>query len=30
VHKAGRELGWHPQVPLPEGLARTLRWIVEG
>ena len=30
VHKAGRELGWHPQVSLPEGLARTLRWIVEG
>ncbi|MGH7614628.1 MAG: NAD-dependent epimerase/dehydratase family protein [Gemmatimonadales bacterium] len=30
VHKAGQELGWRPQVPLPEGLARTLRWIVEG
>jgi UDP-glucose 4-epimerase len=30
VHKAERELGWRPQVPLPEGLARTLRWIVEG
>lgn len=30
VHKAERELGWRPQVPLPEGLAHTLRWIVEG
>lgn len=30
VRKAGRELGWRPKVPLPEGLARTLRWIVEG
>jgi len=30
VHKAGQELGWRPQVSLPEGLARTLRWIVEG
>ena len=28
--KAGRELGWHPVVPLPDGLARTLRWIAEG
>jgi UDP-glucose 4-epimerase len=30
VRKAGQELGWRPQVPLPEGLARTLRWLVEG
>lgn len=30
VGKAARELGWRPQVPLPEGLARTLRWIAEG
>jgi UDP-glucose 4-epimerase len=30
VRKAGQELGWRPQVPLPAGLARTLRWIVEG
>ena len=30
VGKAGRELGWHPRVPLPEGVARTLRWIAEG
>ena len=30
VGKAGRELGWHPVVPLPVGLARTLRWIAEG
>ena len=30
VHKAERELGWRPQVPLPQGLAHTLRWIVEG
>jgi UDP-glucose 4-epimerase len=30
VGKAARELGWRPQVPLPEGLARTVRWIGEG
>lgn len=30
VTKAGRELGWRPRVPLPEGLARTMRWIAEG
>lgn len=30
VEKAARELGWRPQVPLPEGLARTVRWIGEG
>ncbi len=30
VGKAARELGWRPQVPLPEGLARTVRWIAEG
>ena len=30
VQKAERELGWRRQVSLPEGLARTLRWIVEG
>ena len=30
VRKAGQELGWRPQVSLPDGLARTLRWIMEG
>ena len=30
VAKASRELGWRPQVSLPEGLARTVRWIAEG
>lgn len=30
VRKADRELGWRPQVPLSEGLARTLHWIAEG
>jgi UDP-glucose 4-epimerase len=30
VGKAGRELGWRPQVSLREGLERTLRWIAEG
>jgi UDP-glucose 4-epimerase len=30
VSKAGRELGWRPRVALPEGLARTVRWIAEG
>jgi len=30
VTKAERELGWRPRVPLPDGLARTMRWIAEG
>ncbi|MGH7538551.1 MAG: NAD-dependent epimerase/dehydratase family protein, partial [Gemmatimonadales bacterium] len=30
VGKAERELGWGPVVPLPAGLALTLRWIAEG
>lgn len=30
VAKAERELGWRPRVSLPEGLARTMRWIAEG
>jgi len=30
VSKAERELGWRPRVALPEGLARTVRWIAEG
>jgi UDP-glucose 4-epimerase len=30
VGKAARELGWRPQVSLPEGLARTVRWIAGG
>lgn len=30
VGKAARELGWRPQVSLPEGLARTVRWLAEG
>jgi UDP-glucose 4-epimerase len=30
VGKAARELGWRPQVPLAEGLKRTIRWIAEG
>lgn len=30
VTKAERELGWRPRVSLPEGLARTMRWIAEG
>lgn len=30
VSKAGRELGWRPQVALSEGITRTLRWIREG
>ncbi len=30
VSKAARELGWRPQVPLAEGLKRTVRWIGEG
>jgi UDP-glucose 4-epimerase len=29
VGKAARELGWRPQVSLPEGLARTVRWLAE-
>jgi UDP-glucose 4-epimerase len=24
---AMRELGWSPQVSLPDGLARTVRWL---
>jgi UDP-glucose 4-epimerase len=30
VAKAERELGWRPRVSLPDGLARTMRWIAEG
>lgn len=30
VTKAERELGWRPRVALPDGLARTMRWIAEG
>jgi UDP-glucose 4-epimerase len=30
VTKAERELGWRPRVALPDGLARTIRWIAEG
>jgi UDP-glucose 4-epimerase len=30
VRKAERGLGWRPRVALPEGLARTLRWISGG
>ncbi len=30
IRKAARELGWRPQVPLAEGLKRTVRWIGEG
>ena len=30
VGKASRELGWRPRVSLPDGLARTVRWIAEG
>ena len=30
VTKAERDLGWRPRVPLPDGLARTMRWIAEG
>jgi UDP-glucose 4-epimerase len=29
VAKADRELGWRPRVPLPDGLAKTMRWIAE-
>lgn len=28
--KARRLLGWHPQIPLQEGLNRTIRWITRG
>ena len=27
--KAGRLLGWAPEVPLKEGLARTIAWVRE-
>ncbi len=27
--RAGEQLGWSPQVPLVEGLARTYEWIEE-
>ena len=30
VGKSESELGWRPQVSLPEGLTRTVRWIAEG
>ena len=26
--KAGRELGWRPEVPFEEGLARTVEWYL--
>lgn len=29
VEKAARELAWRPRVPLPDGLAQTVRWIAE-
>jgi UDP-glucose 4-epimerase len=30
VSKAARGLGWRPEVALPEGLSRTVRWVAEG
>lgn len=29
IEKAQKELGYQPQVPLPEGLARTAQWYQE-
>ncbi|HUZ37889.1 MAG TPA: NAD-dependent epimerase/dehydratase family protein [Streptosporangiaceae bacterium] len=30
VDRAGEELGWQPQVPLPEGIGRVYEWIAAG
>jgi CDP-paratose 2-epimerase len=27
IRKAGRELGWRPQVSMPQGIERLWKWI---
>jgi nucleoside-diphosphate-sugar epimerase len=27
--RARRELGWQPQVPFEEGMAKTVNWLVQ-